>query len=229
MGPYLTRPAFGSPLSTALLLMAAALLTGCVTPLPLAQETPRLSYKVSRPMTMAVIDERDALKEGKPPTYIGRVHVAFGIPVDMQTYPWLISDKAKKEQTLAQALEERVILGLNDQGWQLTAGGFSSRPMQDAAVAVVAKQNAQRLVMLSITQWFVSVNTNWVTAFNFDWGYKLEVLDTQGNIAGSITDSGRDVVDAKANDSYQNLIKLAYRDRLVQILERPEVRAVLEQ
>ena len=33
----------------------------------------------------------------------------------------------------------------------------------------------------------------------------------------------------KADDSAQNQIKMAYRDRLIKILERPEVRMALEQ
>jgi len=210
------------------LLAAGMMLTGCVTPIPMAQEAPDLDYKVSRPVVVTVVDERDVLADGKPPTFIGRAHAALGIPADMQVYPWLVSDKTKKDQTLAQALQERIVVGLNNEGWQLTGADFIKLPSKDEAVALLAARNAERLLVMSITKWFVSINLNWVTAFNFDWGYKLDVFDPKANTVTSISDSGRDVVDAKADDSYQNQIKMAYRDRLIKILERPEVRAALE-
>lgn len=202
-------------------------LTGCVTPIPLAQEAPDLSYKAPLPMVVAVIDERDVLTQGKPPTYIGRVHGAFGIPSDMQTYPWFVSDKSKKEQTLAQALEERIVIGLNDEGWQVVAAGIATGPTQNETAILLAEHNAHRALIISITQWFVSINLNWVTAFNFDWGYRLEVFDQQGIEIGSVQDSGRDVVDEEAKQSPQNTIKMAFRERLIRILEQPEVRSTL--
>lgn len=217
-----------STLLCSFILLAAILLTGCVTPVSLAQEAPDLSYKATRPMVVAVIDERNVLAQGKPPTYIGRAHGALGIPSDMRTYPWFVSDKSKKKQTLAQALEERIVVGLNDEGWQLVPAGNATRPTKDESVSLLTSHGAQRLLVLSITQWFVSINLNWVTAFNFDWGYKLDVLDVQGVVVDSIEDSGRDVVDEKANESYQNMIKLAYRERLIKIFERPEVRDALQ-
>jgi hypothetical protein len=210
------------------LLAAAALLSGCVTPIPLEQEAPDLGYKASRPMVVTVVDQRDVLAEGKPPTYIGRAHSLFGIPSDMQVYPWFVSDKAKKDQTLAQALEDRIVVGLNDKNWQVTAADFAKAPTSEEAVSILAARSADRLLVLSLTKWFVSINLNWVGAFNFDWGYRLDVFDAQGASLASISDTGRDVVDEKADQSPQNMIKLAYRERLIKILQRPEVQAALK-
>ncbi len=215
-------------LSVIILLAAGALLTGCVTPIPLAQEAPDLNYKATRTVVVTVLDERDVLAEGKPPTYIGRAHGAFGIPSDMQVYPWFVSDKAKKDQTLAQALQDRIVVGLADEGWQITAADFPKFPGKDQVVSLLAERGSDRLIVLSLTKWYASINLNWVSAFNFDWGYKLEVLDAQGTSIASISDSGRDVVDEKADQSPQNMIKLAYRERLIKILERPEVQAALK-
>jgi hypothetical protein len=177
---------------------------------------------------VSVLDERQVLTEGKPATFIGRAHSLFGIPADMQVYPWFVSDKARKDQTLAQALEERIVVGLSDEGWQVTGAGSTARQAPDAAAAMLASRGAQRMVILSITQWFASINLNWVTAFNFDWGYRLEVLDAQGHVVANIVDSGRDVVDEKADQSPQNMLKLAFRERLFKILERPELQAALQ-
>jgi hypothetical protein len=218
-----------SSLPAIILLTAASMLAGCVTPIPLAQEAPDLSYKSTAPMVVSVVDKRDLLTEGKPPTFIGVAHSVFGIPSDMQAYPWFVSDKTRKDQTLAQALEERVVVGLNDEGWQLTGAALTKPPTKDEAVSLLAARSAQRLLVLSLTQWYVSINLNWVSAFNFDWGYEIEVLDAQGAAIASIKDSGRDVVDAQGDQSWPNMIKIAYRDRLIKILERPEVRTALEQ
>jgi hypothetical protein len=94
--------------------------------------------------------------------------------------------------------------------------------------AMLASRGAQRMVVLSITKWFASINLNWVTAFNFDWGYRMEVLDEQGRVVANIDDSGRDVVDEQADQSPQNMLKLAFRGRLIKILERPELKAALQ-
>ncbi len=211
------------------MVMAPTLLGGCVTPIPIEQEAPDLSYRVTTPIVVTVVDQRATLAEGKPATFIGRAHGAFGIPVDMQVYPWFVSDKAKSGQTLAQAIEERIVVGLNDEGWQVASADTGTRPTPDQARALLESRGAQRMLVLSITQWFASLNLNWVTAFNFDWGYRVEVLDAQGATIADFADSGRDVVDAQANQSPQNMLKLAFRDRLIKILERPDLRTALQQ
>jgi hypothetical protein len=209
-------------------LLAAAMLGGCVTPIPLEEEAPDISYVVSTPIVLAVADHRESVAQGKPATFIGRAHSAFGIPVDMQVYPWFVSDKARKDQTLAQALEERIIVGLNDEGWQLATADIDATPTPEQARAILAQRGAQRMMVLSITQWFASINLNWVTAFNFDWGYRVEVLDAQGATVANFADSGRDVVDEQANQSPQNMLKIAFRDRVIRILEHPELQAALK-
>ena len=210
-----------------LVLAACLLLSGCVTPIPLAQEAPDLSYKSARPLVVAVTDARKYLAEGKPPTFIGRAHTMFGIPSDMQVYPWFVSDKAKKDQTLAQAIEDRVVVGLADEGWTLSGAALTAPPTAAEAAALLEQRKAQRLLSLALTDWFVSVNLNWVGAFNFDWGYRVEVFDDKGSIVTTFADSGRDVVDMKADESPQNMIKMAFRERLIKILERPELSTTL--
>lgn len=220
--------AASSILGVALVAIAGAVLSGCVAHIPLAKAAPDLSYKSVRPTLVAVVDERQVLSQGKPPTYVGRAHGAFGIPMDMQAYPWVVTEKEKKDQTLAQALEDRIVVGLNDEGWALTSLALTSKPTQAESLALMADRKATRLIVMSISQWFVSINMSLVSAFNFDWGYQLDVLDDQGAILTTVKESGRDVVDAKGSESYPNLIKLAYRERLIKILEQPQVRAALE-
>ena len=52
-------------------------------------------------------------------------------------------------------------------------------------------------------------------------------MDDKGNVVTTFADSGRDVVDMKADESPQNMIKMAFRERLIKILERPELKTVL--
>ena len=205
------------------------LLSGCVTPIALDKESPDVAYKVTRPIALSVLDDREWLREGKPPTFIGRAHGVFGIPSDMETYPWLISDKTKKGQTLAQALADRIAVGLNDEGWKVTSIESGPNPDQATVTALLSTQGSEQLVVLTLTQWFISVNLNWVGAFNFDWGYRLAVYDQQGKSLLGVEDKGRDVVDMQASESPQNMIKMAFRARLIKILERPDLQAALEQ
>jgi len=214
--------------TVAVIAMTAALLAGCVTPIALDKESPDLSYKFAQPTAVAVIDDRDTLHDGKPPTFIGRAHSVFGIPSDMETYPWLITDKTKRGQTLAQALEDRIVVGLNDEGWQVAPVVLDSLPEVPDAAAVLRTNGSQRLVVLTLKRWFVSVNLNWVGAFNFDWGYRLVVYDPQGKMLVDVADAGRDVVDMQASESPQNMIKMAFRARLIKILERPELMTALQ-
>ena len=47
-------------------------------------------------IALVVIDARPILKEDKkPPTYIGVAHTVFGIPTDMQVYPWVALKEEK--------------------------------------------------------------------------------------------------------------------------------------
>lgn len=217
-----------SALPSLTLVLATSMLGACVTPIPLEEEAPDISYRVATPIVVSVVDRRDSLAEGKPATFIGRAHGVFGIPTDMQVYPWFVSDKARKDQTLAQAIEERIVVGLNDEGWHLASASIATVPTAEQARALLESRGAQKLMVLSITQWFASLNLSWVTAFNFDWGYRVEVFDAQGATVASFADAGRDVVDAQADQSPQNMLKLAFRDRVIKILERPELRTALQ-
>ena len=67
----------------------------------------------------------------------------------------------------------------------------------------------------------------WVTAFNFDWGVRIQVVDDSGTSLVDFRESGRDVVDAEYNQSYGNHIRIAYKDRLTKLLEDARVRDAL--
>lgn len=155
--------------------------------------------------------------------------MVFGIPADLQVYPVLTTDKARMDQTLAQNLQERIAVGLNDEGWRMTPVAFPSVPAQQEIAPLVAANGIERVIVLTLNTWYFSINMSLVSDFHFDWGYTLRILDAQGATLADLKDSGRDVVDTKGSDSYGNQVNLADRDRLIKIFERAEVKAALQQ
>jgi len=73
----------------------------------------------------------------------------------------------------------------------------------------------------------VSINLNWVTAFILEWNVTVNTFDRDAKALGSTSVSGRDTIDEDASDSFPNMIRRAYRDRLSRILEEAEVREAL--
>jgi len=155
------------------------------------------------------------------------MHLAFGIPADIFVYPILSEDKKYKEQSLAAALEERIVKGLGDRGWSALGANLASRPLVGDLPVLIRDRNSDRFLLITLQNWFVSVNTNWVTAFNFDWAVRVEVFDRGGASILNYEDAGRDVVDVAYNESYGNHIRLAYKERLSKILEDARLRDAL--
>lgn len=209
------------------LLACGLILGGCVTPVPMGEQSISPSYVARQPVLVSVLDEREEIRAGKSANYIGRMHLAFGIPADMAVYPILSEDKANKDQTLAAALEERIVSGFRARGWTATGAGLATSPSPDQLATMIRSTSAERFLLLTLDKWFVSINTNWVTAFNFDWSVRVQVFDNNGAPLADFRESGRDVVDAEYNQSYGNHIRLAYKDRLTKLFEDPRLRGVL--
>ncbi len=199
----------------------------CVSHVSIADQAPAVEYRPARPILVSVVDERPQLAEGKPNTYIGRAHGVYGIPTDIHVYPYYAEDKQDRKQPLAAALEQRVVLGLASDGAQAVGLGAPQR-LDDAEIATALRErSSSKLLLITVRKWFVSLNLNWVTAFNFDWGVSVEVFDG-ADAPVNWSGEGRDVVDVAWDQSPANHVRLAYRDRLKKILEEPGVRAALE-
>jgi hypothetical protein len=210
-------------------LLLTVVLGGCVTPIAVRDQAIAPTYASAGTLLVAVVDERDSVLNGaKPPTYIGRVHVSFGIPVDMKVYPWVIENSAKKNQTLAQALEERIVVGMQERGWKVISADLNSAPSAEQVPQLLRERSADRLLVLRVTEWFVSVNLNWVGAFDFDWGVAVTVSGSSPNPLLSFKDAGKDVVELEAKQSPANSVRLAYRARLTKIFERPDLQEALK-
>jgi hypothetical protein len=208
-------------------MLAVVLLSGCVAHIPKAEQSPDLSYRYDDKIIISVIDERYRVKSGKPENYIGVAHGLFGIPTDMYVYPWVAHEEEKKNQTLAQALEERIVFGLEDEGWDVVGGAFASRPSEQKMLGRLRAEAAKTLLILTLKKWYVDINLNWVTAFILEWNVTVDTFDRDAKALGSTSVSGRDTIDEDASDSFPNMIRRAYRDRLARILEEAEVREAL--
>jgi hypothetical protein len=222
--------AFPPALITVIRLSIVGLLTllaACVAPIPIKDQAPKVSYSVNASIALAVIDSRSILKtEQKPPTFIGRAHGVFGIPTDMRVYPW-VALKGEKKFTLAQEIEQRITDALQATGANVVRVDAGARVDAASARHSAQESNVDRIIVITLEEWFVSINLNWVTAFNFDWGYTVGVYDRAGTELAAFKDSGRDVVDEKASDSHRNMITVAYRARLQKLIERAEIRSTL--
>jgi hypothetical protein len=219
--------AYGYLARCAALLLAAAL-AGCVTPIPVHDQAISPTYAGQGTLLLAVIDTRDSvLKEGKPPTYLGRAHISFGIPTNMNVYPWISENSAKKGQTLAQALEERIVIGMNERGWKVVGANLGSAPAPEQVPQLLRERGADRLLLLRLTEWSVDVNLNWVGSFDFDWGTAVTVFGSQATPLLSFEDTGKDVVELQSSQSPGNSVRLAFKARLTKLFERPDLQAAL--
>ncbi len=204
---------------------AIFMLTGCVTPINLQEQTPSPEYQNQQPILISVIDNRKRVKEGKPENFIGRAHATFGIPVDWNVDTLLATEKDDKSLTLSQWLQKRIVLGLTDKGWQVKPADFDSLPSETMASDTLTEQTSQHLLVLDLQEWFFSINLNWVSSFNFDTEVNTYLFDKDKGLTHQTSLKERDVIDEKADESPQNNVLRAYRDQLLQILSDPELKA----
>jgi len=204
-----------------------ALLSGCVTPISLDQQVPDVSYTPNDIIAIAVVDDRKRVREGKDPTFVGKAHATFGIPVDWHVKHIFTTEQDDKERTLAEVLQYRMVVGLQNDGWKVVPVNEEAQQKLPDLNAVLADTSADTLVMLTLNEWYFSINLNWVSAFNFDTNVDVSVktLDPDLVFAKNITE--RDVIDEEASQSPQNKVFEAYRDQLIQVLEDPDVKAAV--
>ena len=210
-----------------LLIVVTSLVTGCVTPMALEDQVPDVGYVPQGVVAISVVDERGRVKNGKEPTYLGKAHASFGIPVDWHVNHIVNTEEGDADKTLAEVLQHRLVIGLRRDDWNVISMEDPSRPDVSKASILPSDLGADVLVTLVLNEWYFSINLNWVSAFNFDTDVDVYVQTvepaklTQKNIAE------RDVIEEQADQSAQNNILEAYRNQLVQVFDDPEIRAAI--
>ena len=221
------RPLFGMVQGLCLIIIFLSL-TGCVTPMPLQDQAPSFTYKDEDGILITVIDERIRVKEGKPPNFVGIAHATFGIPVDWHVYQVLATEEGDKERNLSEWLEYRIVTGLSQEGCPCAAVHFDEFPDAGEASKVLEENDAAWLFALVLNEWYFSVNLNWVTAFNFDTDTDFHCFHVNNGHVFKKRFKERDVIDERADESYQNLIMEAYKAQLQQIFNDEEIRLIVK-
>ncbi len=201
--------------------------SGCVTPMTLEQQSPEPDYLHTRKIVISVVDEREIVEQGKPETFIGTAEDVFGTVIILMTYPWFVSDEGQQTQTLSNAIEERIVFGLNNKGWDAVPASLSASPSERETEEVLNSLDAANLLVLTLKKWNVNLHLNWVTDLIFDWDVVVTVLDDSGRTLVSFEESGSDIIEKKVARSGADHIRLAYRERLKRILESKNVQAAL--
>lgn len=208
-------------------ILALSILSGCVTPIPLNEQVPTVSYVTQDKVLIAVVDERKRVKAGKPKDYVGKAHASFGIPVDWHVKQVLATEKEDKERNLSEFLEHRVVTGLNNKGWDSSAITLDKVPNVSESKDVLEKNKASKLFVLLLKEWYFSINLNWVSSFNFDTDSNVYVYQYEQGKVLEKNFAGRDVIEEEASESPQNKVLQAYREQLIEILSDKEVKAAL--
>lgn len=204
-------------------------LAGCVSPIPLAQQTPEANYIETDKVLISIVDERKRVKEGKKDTFVGVAHATFGIPVDWHVANILATEKADKERNLSAWLEHRIVEGLNKKGWDSAKVHLDNSENEEQINSILKKEEAVTLIKLTLHEWYFSINLNWVSAFNFDTDTTLDIYHLNEGKLLTKEFKERDVVEESASESPQNNVMRAYRDQLQQIFNDPEVQKALAQ
>ncbi|GAA5218149.1 hypothetical protein ACFSJ3_14940 [Corallincola platygyrae] len=203
------------------------MLVGCVSPIPLAEQTPSPDYLPPNKILLTVNDQRTRVFDGKPDDFVGVAHGSFGIPFDWHVGTVLATEDGDKERNLAEFLEHRISTGLNSKGWDTEVVAIAD-PMDEGSITqTIQEKDAQKLLMINIHEWYFSINLNWVSAFNFDTDATVNIYETEDGKLFQKRIAGRDVIEEKADESPQNNILRAYRAQLVEIFSDPEVKDAL--
>ena len=210
------------------LLALVMLLSGCVSHIPIAQQIPSVDYVSKETIVVAVVDQRERVKNGKPRTFIGVAHGAFGIPADWNVNPVLAVEEGDKKRDLAQFLQYRIVQGLAEKGWNaIEAASQTTAPTDEETNKILSDAGAQSLLLLKLNEWYFSINLNWVGSFNFDTDTEVVVYRSAVGKTLEKRFAGRDVIEQEASQSPQNHILMAYRNQLAEILNDPEVKRAL--
>ena len=176
--------------------------TGCATHIPLAEQVPPVGYALANPIMVSVVDERNRIKKGKPKTFNGVAHGAFGIPSDVDINIVAV-EEGDKDRDLAAFLSYRLVRGLEQKGWKVTELRPSSVPSKEEALVSLTEKGAESFLIFKLKEWYFSINLNWVTAFNFDSDMDVTVYRAGSGKVLEKNIAARDVIDVQASQSYQ--------------------------
>jgi hypothetical protein len=200
---------------------------GCVTPLTLQEQAPDIAYVIFEPILVSIIDERHHKRRGIEPDIVGMEFHEFGLPRYMRVYPMLEVGFAKQHKTLVDLLEEPLVFGMNESGWDAQPIRFQAIPSNEEVAEALSTSNTGKFLLIVLYDWYVSVNKAWFSDSNFDWDLAVIIFNKGGNRILEWRTGARTMIPYVASDSYPNTIKRAFRDRLDELMETEQVREAL--
>jgi hypothetical protein len=209
--------------------LAAMLVTACVTPRPISDVTPTLSYKPAPgKVIVGVVEARQRVVEkGKPPTIAGYARGAYGIPMDITVGQMAIADPKLKSATMSVYLAERIADSLRAGGADAVAVNAAHELTNEEADKAMESMGASVIVTVIDLNWHFDANLNWVGKVRFDTEVEIIVQRKgQGTVLKKAFKETQ-AVPLIADDSLANVMLVAYRAKLEQILNDPEVKAAL--
>lgn len=209
--------------------LSVVVLSGCVTPIPLEEQTPNPNVTREDKIVISVLDNRTRVtEEEKAKTFVGVAHGSFGIPVDWHVNNVLATQQGDDKRNLAQFIEHRLTNGFKESGWDAVEAGVETISSPEEAKALIESNQAGKLLIINIKEWYFSINLNWVSAFNFDTDSLVSVYELHDGKLVEKHFKDRDVIEESASESPQNNVLRAYRDQLIEMITDPEIQAALE-
>jgi hypothetical protein len=210
-----------------LLAMAAALfVAGCVTPLTVEQQSPAVQYQVPGRTLVAVVDSRERVAQGKATNFLGFARI-YGVPTDWTVETLMFGTPEDKTKTMAELLASRVVTGVNGGGGSAEAVALSEVQSDAGAQGLLQERGASSLMTLLVRNWHFDLNTSWVGRFRFETDMDVIVQRVGAGTVLRKAFAENQAIEAEGENSWGNMLLDAYRDKLAQTLNDPEVRAAL--
>jgi len=218
-----------------ILLSTLSVLSGCRSALPMVEQVPRVEYKPIQRVVVSVVDNRK-LSDGYTKAYVGTTLQSFGIPIT-RNVSFLSTESGDDKNGLSKFLQDRIVTGFITSGWNTKAIQQIHIPSQQEAEVILSEHRAEKLIVLSLNEWDFWVNVakpGGILAIDtFDFNANADVLIfTKGqSLPFAANFGGHHVVPVETVrteqtklKNYPNMIVIAYKNQLSQILNTPSVR-----
>lgn len=203
------------------------LLAGCVTPLKVEQQTPMPAYIAPGKSIIGVVEDRPRTEQGRAPTMLGYARMLYGIPSHMHVNQIVRNPKADRSKTAAELLSTRIVQGFIANGSAVDEIAMTA-PLSDTdASTLLRTRSADRLVTFVLREWHFDVNMSWVGKFRFDSEIEVVVQRPEEGVTFRQVFKESQAIQAEGSDSWGNQILEAYKAKLEQIINSPDVRAAL--
>ncbi|MDZ4776179.1 MAG: hypothetical protein SGJ23_05265 [Alphaproteobacteria bacterium] len=202
------------------------LLAGCVTPLTAEQQQPMPGYVAPGKTVIGVVEDRARTEEGRAPTMLGYAR-NYGIPNHWHVKHIVRTPKEDRSKTAAQLLATRIAQGFTAKGSTVEEVAMTA-PLSDSdASSLIQSRAADRLVTFVLREWHFDVNLNWVGKFRFDSEIEVLVQRPGEGVVLRQTYKDSQAIQGIGDKSWGNMILEAYKAKLEQIINSPEVRSAL--